>query len=380
MKSTIATAGANVDLDNLDSDEVRRCLSYLVSQTVHITSLHLITPPKDQAKADFSDGEVTNTTGTLKLNSRKLPTNHITRVVAPPEVMHVTDVRMPNYVHTDRCHPMFDLGSALKTRQKAPTFFFPKLDPDVYEKRCYTHFGLTYISIGGLPVVRTVSIKNESDKFVQELVKYNIFPKQKHSKGTSDLQTGPTNHVQVACTKYVGNAPFILKKRNNLVASVSSTTPTSLFQCPRLLSYQGPPMLQDGNVRIVRRCHICYLDKPFDTNMCCDKHTDGCGKSLVMGTPVVCDATECELIEGKIYYIAARTVRIVDEDGERESRKGCKVGVVKCLFNQLHLFAHRVGLVVRIMKQDTEKSKTQYMRNHCCSVAEITFIDGGSLF
>ena len=43
VKSTIATAGANVDLDNLDSDEVRRCLSYLVSQTVHITSLHLIT-------------------------------------------------------------------------------------------------------------------------------------------------------------------------------------------------------------------------------------------------------------------------------------------------------------------------------------------------
>ena len=83
----------------------------------------------------------------------------------------------------------------LKTRQKAPTFFFPKLDPDVYKKRCYTHFGLKYIFIGGLPAVRTVSIKNESDKFVQELVKYNIFPKQNHSKGTSDLQTGPTNYA-----------------------------------------------------------------------------------------------------------------------------------------------------------------------------------------
>ena len=247
------------------------------------------------------------------------------------------------------------------------------------EKRSYTHWGTTYVSITGLPTARTVSIKNESDKFIKELLKYDIFPKKTHSKGTADLQTGPVTSGQVACTKYVGNAPHVLENSIGKVASVTSTFPISLFQCPRLLSYQGPPALHDDLVRMVRSCHICYVDKPLDDNMMCEAHPDGCGKALEVHDIVVCDASECELVEGKIYYIAARMVVTIEDNGKVDTRKGCKVGIIKCLFNQLHLFAHRVGLVVSIERQDEVKTLTQNMRNHCCTVAKLSFLDGGSL-
>ena len=48
------------------------------------------------------------------------------------------------------------------------------------------------------------------------------------------------------------------------------------------------------------------------------------------------------------------------------------------MFNQLNLFAHRVGVVVDIQKKEEVETTTQYMKNKCHSVAEVKFLDGGN--
>ena len=110
--------------------------------------------------------------------------------------------------------------------------------------------------------------------------------------------------------------------------------------------------------------------------MKCDQHKNGCGRTLKTCMTVVVDATECELVEGKIYYIAAR---VVTDD----ARKSCKIGIVKCLFDQVHLFAHRVGIVTEIhcpdKNQSTTKRPAYIARNKCFGTATLKFIDGGLL-
>lgn len=123
---------------------------------------------------------------------------------------------------------------------------------------------------------------------------------------------------------------------------------------------------------MVRSSLINYIHDPFDSNMKCNQHPNGCGRELLKkGTVVVCDARECEYVRGGVYYVAARCV---DHEGNRT----CKVGVFKCLFNQLNIIAHRVGMVVDTQEERGEnKNTTGYARDHCHGVAEIQFIDGG---
>ena len=63
--------------------------------------------------------------------------------------------------------------------------------------------------------------------------------------------------------------------------------------------------------------------------------------------------------------------------GLQRKYKTCKVGVFKCLFNQLNIIAHRVGMVVNTQEERENKNTTGYARDHCHGVAEIQFIDGG---
>ena len=122
---------------------------------------------------------------------------------------------------------------------------------------------------------------------------------------------------------------------------------------------------------MVRSSVINYIHDPFDSNMKCTKHPNGCGREMLhKGTVVVCDARECEYIRGGVYYVAARCV-------DRKGNRTCKVGVFKCLFNQLNIIAHRVGIVVDTHEERENKNTTGYARDHCHGVASIKFIDGG---
>ena len=129
---------------------------------------------------------------------------------------------------------------------------------------------------------------------------------------------------------------------------------------------------------MVNYAYVCFIDKPVDENMQCTLHNDEspvyrhCGAVVRMGMPILIDATECELVDGYVYYIAARLITT-------SGRKGCKVGIVKCLFNQVHLFAHRVGYVTKILhpEENAEKTRTIHARNKCHGLARIVFADNG---
>lgn len=121
---------------------------------------------------------------------------------------------------------------------------------------------------------------------------------------------------------------------------------------------------------MVTHAWVSYIDKAVDNNMTCSLH-DNCGKVVTMGMPILVDATECELVEGHVYYIAARVLN-------RNGTKACKVGIVKCLIDQVHYFAHRVGYVTEIQHPvNMGDNLSIFMRNKCVGVAKIVFSDTG---
>ena len=133
------------------------------------------------------------------------------------------------------------------------------------------------------------------------------------------------------------------------------------------------PFIRNNQVRMMDYAWVCFLKNPIDENMTCADHINGCGFGVEEGSLVVVDASECELVHGRIWYIAARTVT-------KEGQKSCKVGYVKCLFNQVHLVAHRVGIVIEIKHGKQYKiTDTLNFKDVCQSVAKIKFVDGGMM-
>jgi hypothetical protein len=146
---------------------------------------------------------------------------------------------------------------------------------------------------------------------------------------------------------------------------VCNEYPSAAFHCPTLAHFKcGPktydPLVRhffsafvthnvDGNdvifypflqVRMVKCAYVSFIDKPVDENMQCTLHNENnplhkhWGAILRKGMSILVDATECELVDGYVYYMAARVLTTT-------GRKGCKVGIVKCLFDQVEYFAHR---------------------------------------
>lgn len=152
--------------------------------------------------------------------------------------------------------------------------------------------------------------------------------------------------------------------------------PKALYQCCVFASFQCGPQTHDSQVRMIPHCLISFVANPIDENMKCAAHPTGCGKQLEVGDTVIVDATECQLVQGKVYYIAARKI---NDDGQRS----CKIGYVKCLFNQVHLFAHRVGVITSIEWPDPPAlpgGRTVYLaKNHCNGTAKLVFTDTGRL-
>jgi hypothetical protein len=63
-----------------------------------------------------------------------------------------------------------------------------------------------------------------------------------------------------------------------------------------------------------------------------------------------------------------------------KGKKGCKVGIVKCLFDQVPLFAHRIGYVTKVHHPDEkQENRTIHARNKCHGIAQIVFADTGKI-
>ena len=126
---------------------------------------------------------------------------------------------------------------------------------------------------------------------------------------------------------------------------------------------------------------VSFIDKPVDENMTCPLHHKEssdihkhCGSIVGYGMPILVDATECELVDGYVYYIAARVLLT-------NGRKGCKVGIVKCLLDQVKYFAHRIDYyVTQIHHPDkVQDNRTIHARNKCHGIAKIVFPDTGKV-
>jgi hypothetical protein len=97
-------------------------------------------------------------------------------------------------------------------------------------------------------------------------------------------------------------------------------------------------------VRGVSHGIILFISDPPDDNAKCQKHPNGCGLSLKVSDIVMVDGSEMEMINGEVVHFA---VRVLNHLGVRQ----CKVGLMRALPGQTHLFGNRDGVVSEIQRR-----------------------------
>ena len=148
--------------------------------------------------------------------------------------------------------------------------------------------------------------------------------------------------------------------------------PTKLRECPMFANYSlAHPMTEHAEVRMVKYANVLFISQWQDENMKCKQHTGGCGWDLSEGDICRVDAGECQLIKGRIWNVAVRALYDPDEKGNIQL--GCKVGIVRVLYNQLHLVANRTGTISMLCHGPNKKSCTQNLQNMCGGTARLVF-------
>eukprot|EP00956_Cyclotella_meneghiniana_P020516 scaffold36341_cov43-Cyclotella_meneghiniana.AAC.2 len=130
-------------------------------------------------------------------------------------------------------------------------------------------------------------------------------------------------------------------------------------------------MSNHHEVSLVKFVNVIYTSTPLDDNMHCNIHPGGCGWALNYGRCCKVDAGECQLIKGRIWNVAVREMSAVDD--KHNITLGCKIGVVRVLYNQLHLVGNRTGMITSISHKPEKKSNTQNLQNMCGGTAILTF-------
>ena len=97
-------------------------------------------------------------------------------------------------------------------------------------------------------------------------------------------------------------------------------------------------------MRAVPHGLILFISEPPDDNARCEEHPNGCGLSLNVSDIVMVDGSEMEMINGEVVNFA---VRKLNHLGVRQ----CKVGLMRALPGQTHLFGNRVGVVSEIKRR-----------------------------
>eukprot|EP00956_Cyclotella_meneghiniana_P036904 scaffold132185_cov61-Cyclotella_meneghiniana.AAC.1 len=148
--------------------------------------------------------------------------------------------------------------------------------------------------------------------------------------------------------------------------------PTKLRECPMFGNYSlAPPMTHLAEVRMVKFANVLFISQPQDENMKCNRHPGGCGWDLAENDICRVDAGECQLIKGRIWNVAVRALYDADEKGNIQL--GCKVGIVRVLYNQLHLVANRTGTITMLCHGPNKKSSTINLQNMCGGTARLVF-------
>ena len=148
--------------------------------------------------------------------------------------------------------------------------------------------------------------------------------------------------------------------------------PVNLRDCPMFANYaKALPMSNHPETSLVKYVNVIFISTTLDKNMSCNIHPGGCGWALNYGRPVMVDAGECQLIKGRIWNVAVREMSAVDD--KHNITLGCKIGIVRVLYNQLHLVGNRTGMITSISHKPEKKSNTQNLQNACGGTAIMTF-------
>lgn len=107
-----------------------------------------------------------------------------------------------------------------------------------------------------------------------------------------------------------------------------------------------------SQVRRVTFACVCFLHKPPDETCKCAKHPQGCGTTVAPGSTVFIDASHCIFQEG-IWLVS---VRLLNKVGHRT----CKIGYLKVLLNQIHLFGNRIGVINEVMVRVGDEIHTSH--------------------
>jgi hypothetical protein len=178
--------------------------------------------------------------------------------------------------------------------------------------------------------------------------------------------------------------------------------PSTIQNNPMFLSCPIPPALSDNVTYHTRKCWVLFTHpgegKIVDGNLhkkrmsddeiakivaslgfkpspgCEETHRIGCGRFLEIKDIVKVDAMDCFNWKGVMWLVPVRKY------DEKSASYRCIVGYVKCLIDQLHLFANRVGIVKSInadeWRHESQKHPNAVWMGKEHGVAEVWFLDG----
>ena len=162
------------------------------------------------------------------------------------------------------------------------------------------------------------------------------------------------------------------KFRGKEGVAIADKFPTLLKDCAMFGNFSlSPPQSSLSEVQMVKYVNVLFIHKPIDDNMRCQLHPKGCGSDLQLGENCIVDAGECQLVMGRVWNVAVRA-RVAGKDG---LRMDCKVGIVRCRYDQLHLIGNRSGIITKIEPSNHGKTTTQSIRSICHGYAVLTFTD-----
>lgn len=217
-----------------------------------------------------------------------------------------------------------------------------------------------------------------------------------HNQELSDGGSNPIFYVDggnrlTKCREYLSSLGFLRSRepqgdslsartvkwnnyRGKEGVGIDDTFPIRLRDCPMFGSYgHVAPMNDHPQVKLVKYVNVIFTTHPLDDNMRCGEHRDGCGRQLVEGDICKVDAGECQLIKGRVWNVA---VKWVDPPDEKDNIKtSCKVGIVRVMYDQLHLVGNRHGMISTVAQGPVKNSTTQNLQNMCRGVAKLVFLN-----
>ena len=133
-------------------------------------------------------------------------------------------------------------------------------------------------------------------------------------------------------------------------------------------AYVSPP--HDACIPTPFVCLLCKIHSKEDARQC-QEHKNGCGYSIELGDVVVIDGSDTYYRDLGVYEIGVFKIG-------HGLRRGCKVGVIKCLFNVLSFFTNRYAQVTYLTPhEEDEHTNHTDLHSKLQGYAHLAIMDSG---